>query len=227
VPENAFSEFSGNPRAVLIMAVLLWPAAFGVFIGHVTGVFLAGARGFTLTIIWLIGLGCLGAPFFGVRILGSRLSPFACRVLAAALGSVTVLLSVLFMDGEETPNTITMCFALILPMAAAIQSYNAADALGRQARMTVRYEEQTAGLTEKWRAAVVRAQAEHLEVCLVARDAQDRRLADIVDAATGLDAHGQRMVMRALMKAAAPTPEPSDQTGSVVPFPRVNGNSHN
>lgn len=203
MPGSIQNESTGRINGIGIAALSMWPAAFLVFLGHVSHLIFGRACTFTLTIIWLIGVGCLGAPFYGVRALGRRLTPHTCRFFAGIFAGITVLLTILFIVGEERASLPDMTFALILPMALAVQSYNAADALGRlesvRAAYRIRIDQQNA----LWHAAAERARTQHVETCAIAEHARQRELAEVVDVVMGLNDGDAHVVQLALDRRAA------------------------
>jgi hypothetical protein len=115
-------------RLHVLLSVLTWPGAAVVFLMHV-----ARAPGFgdehrvTWIAIWLVALGCLGCPAYALRAFADRLTIRLCLMLAAGFGSVSGLLTILFACGDVTVTVANQCLALVIPMAFAIQCFNAAE----------------------------------------------------------------------------------------------------
>jgi hypothetical protein len=99
-----------------------------------------GAMGFTLGECWLIGLGCVGQPMLALHLLGTEPSPRACERVAVGSYTAAGLVTVLLACGQMHDKVLIAVFLLILPLAFAIQSGNAAQAIARRS-----YDRATAG----------------------------------------------------------------------------------
>ncbi|HZP55016.1 hypothetical protein [Actinocrinis sp.] len=197
-------------RAVLISAGSLatWPASALLILLHARGAVIASPRAFAVAWTWLVALGCLGCPVYGLRLFGNRLSPSVARHVGILFAGVAVILTGLIATGQLHPRTTIIYASLILPMAIAIQAFNAAEVLCREQRA---YE---AGRRD----ALADALRERTAVAEVLRRLDDATLEDlerehealgmIVDAARR-DARrpGSRPDLRAL-------PRPDDMFGS-------------
>jgi hypothetical protein len=106
----------------------LWAGAAAALAIHSTGTALPDPTRFAMLDCWLVGLGSLGCPVIALRPLGCWLKPQACMLIAAFCFAVALLLTALTLGGALRFNTLDDTFALILSLAVAIQSVNAADA---------------------------------------------------------------------------------------------------
>ena len=117
------------------LLALTWPASITVFLLHVAQVRpFAADRATALTVTWLLFLGCLGCPVYALHLAAGRLTIRACLLLATASGAVAGLLTLLFLLRDLTATPLNEGFSLALPMAFAVQAYNAAASRARSAR---------------------------------------------------------------------------------------------
>ncbi len=120
-------------RKHLFLSAATWPAALGVLLARA-----ARAPGLTehstsLIALWLVALGAVGCPVYALRLIGPRLTVRLCLLLSSAGAAVAVLLTALFASGAFAPSTPIQLLGLIVPMAVAVQSFNAAES--RSARL--------------------------------------------------------------------------------------------
>jgi hypothetical protein len=109
------------------IGLALWAAALAVFAVHTTGIGIADPTHFSMLDSWLIGLGCIGCPIMVLRDLAARINLQVFEVVAVFCTALAMLLTALILGGALHYNTLDATFALILPLAAAIQATNAYD----------------------------------------------------------------------------------------------------
>jgi len=210
---------TGVARAANLLTAACWPAAFAVFMLHVTGHVFTTARSFDETACWLVAIGCLGCPAFALRVLGRWTTARVCLGIGLAAAGASLLLTALDVGHQIDPGPSNRLIGLVLLLAIAIQSLNGAEQMARQARVV-------AGLKHDFAAAVDRARQEHRETCVMAVGRDERVFADLLDAAGTIPDRYARVMLRILeTRLSQPAPRADDQAAPVVPLtPRVNGN---
>lgn len=146
-------------RNAWVIGLGLWAAAGIVFGVHASGAALPDPTRFAMLDSWLIGLGCLGCPLLPLRALARRYNLQAFILVAVFCAALAIMQTALILSGLLHYNTLDATFALILPLAAAIQPFNAADAeLHARSREAVAYrlgrQDGTAGLIDLHHAAL-------------------------------------------------------------------------
>lgn len=114
-------------RRAWIAGILLWASGAALLALHSTRTAMPDPSRFAMADIWLIGLGCIGCPVLPLRALGTRLTPAVCITASVAAFALALLLTVLIVGGALHPNTLDATLEIILPLAAGIQTANAAD----------------------------------------------------------------------------------------------------
>jgi hypothetical protein len=76
---------------------------------------------------WLIGLGCVGCPLMALRDIAERINLQVFEVATVFCAALAILLTALILGGALHYNTLNATFGLILPLAPAIQAFNAYD----------------------------------------------------------------------------------------------------
>jgi hypothetical protein len=224
-PSDQFSAPASIAQSVKFLTLACWPAAFTVLMLHVSNTAFTTSRMFDQTACWLIAAGCCGCPAFALRALGRWTTPRTCAIVAAlALGAATLF------TGFDTVNYIrptasNRLITLVLLLAIAIQSLNAADLTYTRNRQEARHAAAIGSLNERWAMAVARARENHLESCCVHAAQQTRQLAELIEAASGLTDAEARVLERALGHRAdvRAADEPTDPQLKIVPFEQVNG----
>jgi hypothetical protein len=158
------------------IALATWPGGTLVLALHVAHLAFTNDQVFSVTAIWLLGIGCCGCPAFALRVLGHWTTPRVCAYIAAAFGGSALMLTLLAAIGYIHPAPADLIIGLIILLAFAIQAFNAADALGTIARLRADYT-----------AALDRARTQHRETCILASDARQRRVTELIDAVATLD----------------------------------------
>ena len=114
------------------LAAACWPASLTVWLLHISHTALTGQRTLALVFTWLIATGCLGVPVAGLRLLGPRLTASVCRSISAFCFGASVLLTIVYADGQLHPTVASLYATLIMPMAVGIQAFNANRALDNE-----------------------------------------------------------------------------------------------
>lgn len=115
-------------RHATTAGILLWAGAGAAYAIHATRTGLPDPTRFAMLESWLIGLGCIGCPLLPLRALARRVRLQAFQAVALVFAALTILLTGLILGGALHYNTLDATFAVILPLAVAIQAVNAADA---------------------------------------------------------------------------------------------------
>lgn len=114
-----------------ICSAATWPVCGLLILLHVRYGVLPSARVFAVVWTWLVALGCVGCPVYGLRLLGDRLTTACARHVGLVFTGVSLLVTALLATGQLHPRTPIVYAALILPMAIAIQGLNGAETLDR------------------------------------------------------------------------------------------------
>lgn len=105
----------------------MWGAAGTVFAVHASGLGLPDPTRFAMLDSWLIGLACVGCPLMALRDLERRINLQVFAGVTVFCVALAVLLTALILGGALRNDTVDDIFALILPLAGAIQPFNAWD----------------------------------------------------------------------------------------------------
>lgn len=125
---------SRTPRLGPALGAGTWPLSGLLVLFHVRNDLLHDPRQFAVAWTWLVAVGCLGVPVYGLRVLGDRLTAAACRTVGMCATGASLLITALVVTGQLAPRTPILYASLILPMAIAIQGLNGAEALARRQR---------------------------------------------------------------------------------------------
>lgn len=243
MPEGTESADDEAPprihRIARAAAAAALPAAFAVFILHLTGAALTGARGFAESVCWCTAAGAAGSPAYisGLRRrIGSRGVAAAGWLFlgAAALFSVMDL-----SDNSLHPAPGTRLATLMLLLSVSVSMVRAAQYFAARERDRIMHRLKETGLEqqlEDQRAAhekemaqlrgecadaVTRARAAHMEGCVLAGAQRTAHLAELVDALADVPEESKADLAAAL---GAPGGAVSRHGARVVPFPaKVNG----
>ncbi|MBS2962630.1 hypothetical protein KGA66_06195 [Actinocrinis puniceicyclus] len=221
-----FLSLSGTrPVFIKWMTYAAWPAAFLIFMLHVASVAFVSARVFDETEFWIVAVGCCGSPAVALRVLGRSLTPRACLLISALASGAAALFAALDLSAYISPTPSNRLIALALLLAMAVQALNAAETVSNGARLRSRHRAEITRLTAEWQQATARARVNHLESCTIHATQEVRRLAELIEAASGLSDAEARILERALARRDAPQTrdEPDPGLSRVVPFERVNG----
>ncbi len=123
-------------RAALAAAASLatWPAAALLLLLYAHGVGITSPGAFAAVWTWLVALGCLGAPVYGLRVAGRRLTAHNARHVGLLFTGAALIATALIATGQLRPRTAVVYAGLILPMAIAVQALNGAEVLRREQR---------------------------------------------------------------------------------------------
>lgn len=214
-------------QAINRFTLVCWPAAFIVFMLHVSKTAFTTSRAFDQTACWLIAAGCCGCPAFALRALGRLTTPRTCITVAALAFGAALLFTGFDMVGYIGPTPSNRLIALVLMLAIAIQAINAADLTYARGRQEARHAAEIRRLNREWSQAVARARTNHLESCCINAAQQTRQLAELIDGASGLTDAQVRVLERALRERAQ-TRAPQQSTDpqlKIVPFGQANGHA--
>lgn len=114
-------------RHARTVGLTLWAAAGTVFALHASGTAFPDSTRFAMLDSWLIGLGCLGCPLMALRDLERRINLQVFGAVTVFCVALATLLTALILGGALRGDTVDDIFALILPLAPAIQALNATD----------------------------------------------------------------------------------------------------
>lgn len=225
-----FSLSSPLAKSINLLTLACWPVAGFVFALHVTNTEFVSARSFDEIACWLVAIGCCGCPAFALRALGRLMTPRACLLVSALAFGAALLFASFDATGYIHPTPSNRLIALVLMLAIAIQSLNGADLTYARERQEARHRAEIAQLNQSWQQAVARARVNHLESCAVHAAQESRRLAELVDAVSGLTDAEAGVLGRALAHRQVPQSRDEPEAGSssrVVPFERTNGHHRN
>lgn len=193
---------------------------------HLTTQAFATARAFDETACWLIAIGCCGCPAFALRALGRWATPRGCLLVAAVSFGAALLFTGFDAAQYINPTPSNRLISLVLMLAIAVQAVNAADLIYARGRQEARHQAEIATLNQRWQQAVARARVNHLESCAVHASQQQRRLAEMIEAVSGLSDAEAGVLEHALAHRQEPVTLDEPDSGSasrVVPFERTNG----
>jgi hypothetical protein len=216
-------------QAINRFTLACWPSAFIVFMLHVSNTAFTTSRAFDQTACWLIAAGCCGCPAFALRALGRLTTPRTCITVAAFAFGAALLFTGLDMVGYIGPTPSNRLIALVLMLAIAIQSINAADLTYARGRQEARHAAEVTRLNQEWSQAVARARTNHLESCCINAAQQTRQLAELIDEASGLTDAQARVLERALRDRTKirGANEPTDPQLKIVTFEKANWDTRN
>ncbi len=132
--KNAAVRTTPCARARIAAAASLatWPAAALLLLLYSHRAGITSPRAFAVAWTWLVALGCLGAPVYGLRAAGRRLSATGARHIGLLFTGVTLATTALFATGQLHPRIGVLYASLILPMAIAVAALNGAEVLRRE-----------------------------------------------------------------------------------------------